>query len=104
MLLKLPTRVSKLFVVNDLRGRLAHARLFCYTSVRQFYSFASVALMARVKPGKLYEEPRYGGCVYLGASPFVISSGLFQGLTRNPARGCALSLACRCQNQRGIER
>ncbi len=104
MLLKLPTRLSKLFVVNDLRGRLAHARLFCYTSGRQFYSFASVALMARVKPGKLYEEPRYGGCVYLGASPFVISSGLFQGLTRNPARGCALSLACRCQNQRGIER
>ena len=84
MLLKLPTRVSKSFVVNDLRGRLAHARLFCYTSVRQFYSFASVALLARVKPGKLYGEPRFGGCAQQGASPFVVSCKAFAGLTLKP--------------------
>ena len=46
----------------------------CYNSSTN--SFAFIALLARVKPGKLYGGPRFGGCVHLGASPFVISPGL----------------------------
>ena len=46
----------------------------CYNIANN--SFAFIALLARVKPGKLYGGPRFGGCVHLGASPFVISPGL----------------------------
>lgn len=34
----------------------------CYNKRRHFNSYAFVALLARVKPGKLYGEPRWGEC------------------------------------------
>ena len=34
----------------------------CYNIARQFNRCAFVALQARVKPGKLYGEPRWGEC------------------------------------------
>ena len=39
------------------------ANRICYNIARQFNRCAFVALQARVKPGKLYGEPRWGECV-----------------------------------------
>ena len=77
---------------NYLSKRIAKGKPFCYTVIRQFNSVAFVALLAQVKPGKLCGEPRSGECVHMGASPFVISPRLFQGLTWNPTGNCALFL------------
>ena len=61
------------------RRHLTRRCELCNNMRRQFNDFAFVALLARVKPGKFYEGPRFGGCVHLGASPFVISSRAFPG-------------------------
>jgi len=48
----------------------SRAEEICYNTGRQFNSFAFVALLARVKPGKFYEGPRFGGCVSYGRISF----------------------------------
>ena len=93
-MLKLEVGCERLFE-NCPRLRLAQTRQLCYTACQAVNSFAFIALLARVKPGKLYGEPRFGGCAQQGVSPFVISPGLFQGLTRNPS-GDAPSFSVGC--------
>ena len=63
-------------------------------------SFAFVALLARVKPGKFYGEPRYGGCVPSGRISFRDFSKGFPGPHSESGGNCAFSFPSRNLKQR----